>query len=109
MPCQGSQKLSQSSLCLPLYKFSYATVSAESVAPIPWIHISGKSRLFAIFETNPVQLDDGRFEDRQKFKVLQDPEVMVYLDPVYPLTLDSRPKTHILAGRIGFEHARRRS
>ncbi|KIW14902.1 hypothetical protein PV08_07687 [Exophiala spinifera] len=80
MPSHASQKLSQSPLCLPLFKFSYATVSAEGVAPIPWIHISGKNRLFAVFETISVQVEDGRFEDRQMFKVLQDPEVMEELD-----------------------------
>ncbi|EXJ76380.1 uncharacterized protein A1O5_00888 [Cladophialophora psammophila CBS 110553] len=81
MPSQGSQLLSQSSsLCLPLLKFSYATVSNESIAPIPWIHLSSKDALFAIFESSPVQLEDGRTEERQKFKVLQDPEVMEELD-----------------------------
>ncbi|KIW99174.1 uncharacterized protein Z519_00837 [Cladophialophora bantiana CBS 173.52] len=81
MPSQGSQILSQlSPLCLPLLKFSYATVSNESIAPIPWIHLSSKDALFAIFETSPIQLEDGRAEERQKFKVLQDPEVMEELD-----------------------------
>ncbi|KIX98410.1 uncharacterized protein Z520_05711 [Fonsecaea multimorphosa CBS 102226] len=81
MPSQGCQNLSQSSpLCLPLLKFSYATVSNESIAPIPWIHLSSKDALFAIFETSPVQLEHGRIEERQKFKVLQDPEVMEELD-----------------------------
>ncbi|OAP62051.1 hypothetical protein AYL99_04254 [Fonsecaea erecta] len=81
MPSQGSQSFSQSSpLCLPLAKFSYATVSGEGVAPIPWLHIGNKKALFAIFETSPVQLEDGRIEQRQKFKVLQDPEVMEELD-----------------------------
>ena len=80
MPSQGShgsQKLSQSPLCLPLLKFSYATVSNESIVPIPWIHLSSRNALFAIFETSPTQLEDGRTEERQKFKVLRDPEVMV--------------------------------
>ncbi|EXJ53907.1 hypothetical protein A1O7_09243 [Cladophialophora yegresii CBS 114405] len=81
MPSQGSQPLSQSSpLCLPLLKFSYATVSNDNIVPIPWIHLSSKNALFAIFETSPVQLEDGRTEDRQKFKVLKDPEVMEELD-----------------------------
>ncbi|KIV83461.1 hypothetical protein PV11_05483 [Exophiala sideris] len=80
MPSQGSQKLAHSPLCLPLSKFSYATVSNESIAPIPWLHISGKNRLFAVFETSPTQMEGGRVEDRQKFKVLQDPEIMEELD-----------------------------
>ncbi|KAK4948679.1 hypothetical protein LTR10_012683 [Elasticomyces elasticus] len=80
MPSQGSQKLARSPLCLPLSKFSYATVSNESIAPIPWLHISGKNRLFALFETSPTQMEGGRVEDRQKFKVLQDPEIMEELD-----------------------------
>ncbi|ETI19351.1 hypothetical protein G647_09183 [Cladophialophora carrionii CBS 160.54] len=81
MPSQGSQPLSQSSpLCLPLVKFSYATVSNDNIVPIPWIHLSSKNALFAVFETSPVHLEDGRTEDRQKFKVLKDPEVMEELD-----------------------------
>lgn len=78
MPSQGSQQLSSSPLCLSLLKFSYATVFNESIAPIPWIHLSSKNSLFAVFETSPVQLDNGRVEERQRFKVLRDPEVMVY-------------------------------
>ncbi|EXJ91296.1 hypothetical protein A1O1_04406 [Capronia coronata CBS 617.96] len=80
MPSQGSQQLSSSPLCLSLLKFSYATVSNESIAPIPWIHLSSKNSLFAVFETSPVQLEDGRVEERQRFKVLRDPEVMEELD-----------------------------
>ena len=79
MPSQGSQPLSQSSpLCLALLKFSYATVSNDNVVPIPWIHLSSKNALFAIFETSSVQLEDGRTAERQKFKVLKDPEIMVF-------------------------------
>lgn len=80
MSSQGTQKLSSSPLCLPLLKFSYATVSSESIAPIPWIHLSSKNSLFAVFETSPVQLENGCVEERQKFKVLRDPEVMVRED-----------------------------
>ncbi|KAJ9613936.1 hypothetical protein H2200_002072 [Cladophialophora chaetospira] len=82
MPSQGPQPLSSqlSPLCLPLLKFSYATVSNDNIVPIPWIHLSSKNALFAIFETSPVQLDDGRTEERQKFKVLKDPEIMEELD-----------------------------
>lgn len=73
----GSQQQSQSPLCLPLLKFSYATVSNESIAPIPWIHLSSKNALFAIFETSPTQYGDGRTEERPKFRILQDPETLV--------------------------------
>ena len=83
MPSQGAQPLSQSSrLCLPLVKFSYATVSNDNIVPIPWIHISSKNSLFAIFETCPVELDDSRTERRQRFKVVKDPEVMVLDRPL---------------------------
>lgn len=64
--------------CLPLTKFSYATVSNEHIVPIPWIHLSSKTGLFALFETSPTQLEDGQLEDRPKLKVLRDPEVMVF-------------------------------
>ena len=74
----ASQPLSQSSsLCLTLLKFSYATVSNDNVVPIPWIHLSSKNALFALFETSLVQLEDGCTAERRKFKVLKDPEVMV--------------------------------
>ncbi|KAK5050623.1 hypothetical protein LTR84_003905 [Exophiala bonariae] len=66
--------------CLPLNKFSYATVSSEHIAPIPWIHLSSKSGLFAIFEASPTQLENGQLENRQKLKVLRDPEVMEDID-----------------------------
>jgi hypothetical protein len=79
MASPGSQHAAQlAPLCLSLHKYSYATVSNESIAPIPWIHLSSKTTLFGIFETVPVQLEDGSSEDRQKFKILNDPEVMVY-------------------------------
>ncbi|KIW80176.1 hypothetical protein Z517_06791 [Fonsecaea pedrosoi CBS 271.37] len=81
MPSQTTANISQSfPLCLPLEKFSYATMPNESILPIPWIHLHSKDTLFAIFETGPVQLEDGRVEERQTFKVLHDPEVMEELD-----------------------------
>jgi hypothetical protein len=79
MSSQGLPKLAPAPICLSLHKFSYATVSNESIAPIPWLHISTKNELFAVFETNCTQLGDGRVEQRQKFKVLRDPEVMVHM------------------------------
>lgn len=78
MTSQAPQFSQSSPLCLSLVKFSYATVSNDSVVPIPWIHLSSKNALFAIFETCSVQLGDGRTEERQRFKVLKDPEVMVF-------------------------------
>ncbi|KIX03728.1 uncharacterized protein Z518_07281 [Rhinocladiella mackenziei CBS 650.93] len=80
MPSQRSQNFSSSPLCIPLSKFSYAALPNETIGPIPWIHLSSKHCLFAIFENSPTQLGDGRVEERQRFKVLQDPEVMEELD-----------------------------
>lgn len=82
MPSQPLSTFSTSlpsPVCLPLNKFSYATVSSEHIAPIPWIHLSSKNGLFAIFETSPTQLENAQLEDRPKLKVLKDPEVMVFL------------------------------
>ena len=73
----NSQPLSAGPVCLPLLKFSYATVPMDSVAPVPWTHISSKRNLFAVFETVRTRGLDGSVEERKKFKVLQDPEVMV--------------------------------
>jgi hypothetical protein len=51
----------------------------NSGLPVPWTHISSKNNLFAIFETSRARRIDGGVEERQKFKVLRDPEVMVIL------------------------------
>ena len=51
----------------------------DSVAPVPWTHISSKQNLFAVFETVRTRSLDGSVEERKKFKVLRDPEVMVIL------------------------------
>ncbi|KEF52206.1 uncharacterized protein A1O9_11833 [Exophiala aquamarina CBS 119918] len=83
MPSQPLSTFSSSlpsSLCLPLTKFSYATVSNENIVPIPWIHLSSKNSLFALFDTSPTLLDNGQVEDRQKLKVLRDPEIMEEID-----------------------------
>ena len=73
----NSQPGSASPVCLALLKFSYATVPMDSVAPVPWTHISSKQNLFALFETIRTRSLDGTIEERKKFKVLRDPEVMV--------------------------------
>ena len=73
----NSQQSSAGPICLSLLKFSYATVPMDSVAPVPWVHISSKNNLFAIFEAARTRRIDGTVEERQKFKILRDPEVMV--------------------------------
>ena len=73
----NSQQSSTGPVCLSLLKFSYATVPMDSVAPVPWTHISSKRDLFAMFETARTRNLDGSVEERKKFKVLRDPEVMV--------------------------------
>jgi hypothetical protein len=65
------------SICLPLVKFSHATVPISSVAPVPWIHISSTRELFASFDTLTIKNSNGTNEERKKFRVLRDPEVMV--------------------------------
>lgn len=66
-------------LCLPLAKFSYATVSDDKLRPIPWTHLSSKSHLFAVFETTRTQNSQGHITDQRIFKVMQDPNIMVAL------------------------------
>jgi hypothetical protein len=73
----NSQQSSAGYICLSLVKYSFATVSIESVAPVPWVHVSSKNNLFAIFETAKTRRLDGTIEERPKFKVLRDPEIMV--------------------------------
>ena len=73
----NSQSSSANPVYLALVKFSYATVPMDNVAPVPWTHISSKRDLVAMFETVRTRSHDGTIEERKKFKVLRDPEVMV--------------------------------
>ena len=74
---QGSTTFPATPVCLSLSKFSYATVSNDSIVPIPWIHLSSKTGLFAIFESNATHLEDGQITNRKRLKIIRDPEVMV--------------------------------
>jgi hypothetical protein len=60
-----------------LVKFSHATVPLGSVAPVPWVHISSKRELFASFDTVTSRDSTGISEERRKFRILRDPEIMV--------------------------------
>ena len=64
-------------LSLPLSKFSYATVAEDTIAPIPWIHLSTRGDLFAVFETIRVHHSSETIQEQSRFKVLKDPEMMV--------------------------------
>lgn len=76
---QGSQgPFAAGRTILPLAKFSYATVHGESKIPIPWFHISRSDNLFAIFESQRVEDTRGQTRDAKKFKVINDPEVLVW-------------------------------
>jgi hypothetical protein len=78
MTSQGSQgSFAADGLRLPLSKFSYATVHGESITPIPWIHLGRTNNLFAIFTTQRIDDGRGQLRDLKKFRVLQDPQVLV--------------------------------
>lgn len=93
----NSQPCSGGPVCLPLLKFSYATVPMDSVAPVPWTHLASKNNLFAMFETARTRGLDGQVEERKKFKVLRDPEVMVILQSQCPVSFIVSPTV----GRTG--------
>ena len=78
MPSQTPREPSQMGpLCLPLVKYSYATVSDNKPRPIPWTHLSSRSNLFAVFENMRFQNSQGQVTDQRVFKVMQDPNIMV--------------------------------
>ncbi|KAL9621501.1 MAG: hypothetical protein Q9160_004031 [Pyrenula sp. 1 TL-2023] len=57
-------------IVLPLVKYSYATVSSDHVAPLPWTHIS-ENKLFAVFATVRIQTST-ELEEQQRFRVVND-------------------------------------
>lgn len=63
--------------CLPLHKFSHATVLQNSAGHLPWKHIVSQGDIFAVFETVRTLNADGTTKDSNRFKVLQDPNIMV--------------------------------
>lgn len=66
-----------SPICLSLQKFSHATVVQNSVGPLPWNHIVSHGDIFALFETVRTLDADGTMRDCKRFKIVQDPNVMV--------------------------------
>ncbi len=78
MQSQGSQDSSSNGyLTLSLSKFSYATVSEDTVAPIPWIHLSSKGNLDARFENVALPDQFGQIQEQRKFRVINGNEIMV--------------------------------
>ena len=78
MQSQGSQDSSFAGyLNLSLSKFSYATVSEDTVAPIPWIHLSSKGSLYARFENVAIPDQFGQVKEQRKFRVINGTEIMV--------------------------------
>lgn len=57
-------------IVLPLVKYSYATVSSDHVAPLPWTHIS-ENKLFAVFATVRIQTS-SELEEQQRFRIVND-------------------------------------
>lgn len=66
-------------ICLPLAKLSYATVIIDSTGPIPWTHLVSQGDIFAVFETVRTLDSDGATRDSKRFKIVQDPNIMVGL------------------------------
>ena len=77
---QGAPASPNGPVLLQLLKYSTATVPIDSVAPVPWKHLSNKSKLFAQFITSRSRSLDGSIEERSAFKVLQDPDILVGAD-----------------------------
>lgn len=62
---------------MALQKFSHATVVQNSVGPLPWNHIVSHGDIFALFETIKMIDADSTMRDSKRFKIVQDPDVMV--------------------------------
>ena len=78
MQSQSSQDSSFSGpLSLSLSKFSHATVPEDSNAPIPWVHLSSRGNLFAVFEKCRSWNHQGQLHDQSNFRVTNGAEVMV--------------------------------
>ncbi|RMZ90094.1 hypothetical protein DV736_g2655, partial [Chaetothyriales sp. CBS 134916] len=79
--CETTSQGSQGGpLLLDLAKYSYATLPMNSVAPVPWIHISNTVSLVALFETRRSLSVQGDVQEKSIFKVLKDPEIMEELE-----------------------------
>ena len=78
MQSQCSQdSFSAGPISLSLSKFSYATVSEDSNAPIPWLHLSSKGNLFAVFQNGRTLDRLGHHQDQSRFRVVNGTEIMV--------------------------------
>ena len=74
---QGASASPNGPVLLQLLKYSTATVPIDSVAPVPWKHLSNKNTLFAHFVTSRSRNLDGSIDERSAFRVLQDPDILV--------------------------------
>ena len=63
----------------PLSKFSFATVSSESTAPLPWKHIPDNGALFAVFDTGRLHQSDGVIEEYSELKIVHGAERLVLM------------------------------
>lgn len=77
MASRLSQFSSPSCICMPLAKFSYATVHTGNTGPIPWTHLASQDDLFLLIGPVNVENPRGTSETRWKLKVLQDPNFHV--------------------------------
>jgi hypothetical protein len=64
-------------ICLPLQKYSFVTVDQNRVGPLPWQHVVSHGSLFVSFETNRIVEGVVSARDSRRFKILQDPNIMV--------------------------------
>ena len=71
MPSRKSQEAQfPAPTVLPLAKYSYATVSAEHNAPLPWKHVSERD-MYAVFAMARAQTSAG-VEETQRFRIARD-------------------------------------
>lgn len=82
MHSQSSQASNNSSqaigpISIPLVRFSYATVAAESTTPIPWTHLSSYGNLFVAFDIIRVSREDGVIEEHSELKIVNGAERLV--------------------------------
>ena len=78
MQYQGSpDSFSSDPLSLSLSKFSYSVVPEDSNAPIPWIHLTSKGNLLAVFQNCRTWDYLGHPQDQSRFKVSNGTQTMV--------------------------------
>jgi len=77
------QMLPQARSTMALTKFSAATTSSKYSGPIPWSHVISENSLFTVFEF-PSSGTMSQASGSARFKIINDPEVLVIRSQRHP-------------------------